>query len=121
MAKNNNLTDFLTDVADAIRTKKGTSALIDPQNFSDEIASIETGGIEGYNVESVDNGDGTQTLVITGEDEIVTGINLQTYKFQDLANVENNGGIIATDQEYEDAEVYLQTLYGLILNGGANE
>lgn len=42
MAKNNNLTDFLTDIADAIREKKGTSALIDPQDFSDEIASIET-------------------------------------------------------------------------------
>lgn len=42
MAKNNNLTDFLTDVATAIRTKKGTSALINPQDFSSEIASIET-------------------------------------------------------------------------------
>ena len=120
MAKNNNLTDFLTDVANAIRTKKGTSALIDPQDFSDEIASIQ-GGIEGYNVESVDNGDGTQTLVITGEDDIVTGINLQTYKFQDLANVENYGGIIASNEEYEAAEEYLQPLYNLILNGGSNE
>ena len=44
MSKQNNLTDFLTDVADAIRTKKGTQALIDPQDFSDEIASIQTGG-----------------------------------------------------------------------------
>jgi hypothetical protein len=44
MAKNDNLTDFLTDVADAIRTKKGTTALINPQNFSSEIASIESGG-----------------------------------------------------------------------------
>lgn len=44
MAKNNNLTDFLTDVADAIRTKKGTSGLIDPQDFSSEIASIPSGG-----------------------------------------------------------------------------
>lgn len=41
MAKNNNLTDFLTDVATAIRTKKGTSTLINPQDFSSEIASIE--------------------------------------------------------------------------------
>ena len=40
MAKNNNLTDFLTDVADAIRAKQGTSAKINPQNFSSEIASI---------------------------------------------------------------------------------
>ena len=44
MAKNNNLTDFLTDVANAIRSKKGTTDLINPQDFSAEIASIETGG-----------------------------------------------------------------------------
>ena len=44
MAKNNNLTDFLTDVADAIRTKKGTTTKINPQDFSSEIASIPTGG-----------------------------------------------------------------------------
>lgn len=44
MAKNNNLTDFLTDVANAIREKKGTNDPINPQNFSDEIASIEGGG-----------------------------------------------------------------------------
>ena len=44
MAKNNNLTDFLTDVADAIRMKKGTTAKINPQDFSSEIASIPTGG-----------------------------------------------------------------------------
>ncbi len=44
MAKNNNLTDFLTGVADAIRTKKGTTELINPQNFENEILSIETGG-----------------------------------------------------------------------------
>lgn len=42
MAKNNNLTDFLTGVANAIRTKKGTTALINPQNFESEIASITT-------------------------------------------------------------------------------
>ncbi len=43
MAKNNNLTDFLTDIANTIRTKKGTSLAINPQNFSSEIESIETG------------------------------------------------------------------------------
>lgn len=52
MAKNNNLTDFLTDVADAIRTKKGTTGTINPQNFSSEIASISTG---------VDTSDATAT------------------------------------------------------------
>ena len=44
MAKNDNLTDFLADVANAIREKKGTTDLINPQDFSAEIASIETGG-----------------------------------------------------------------------------
>jgi hypothetical protein len=44
MAKNDNLKDFLTDIADTIRAKKGTSEPINPQDFSAEIASIETGG-----------------------------------------------------------------------------
>lgn len=48
MAKNDNLTDFLTDVADAIREKKGTSELINPQDFASEIASIESGGGNGW-------------------------------------------------------------------------
>lgn len=43
MSKQNNLTDFLTGVANAIRAKKGTTALINPQNFESEIASITTG------------------------------------------------------------------------------
>lgn len=46
MAKTNNLTDFLTDLANAIRTKKGTSGTINPQDFSSEIASIPTGSVE---------------------------------------------------------------------------
>lgn len=42
MAKNNNLTDFLTDVANSIRKKTGGSAKINPQNFSSAIESIKT-------------------------------------------------------------------------------
>lgn len=44
MGKENNLYDFLVDVADAIREKKGTTSLINPQNFSEEILGIEGGG-----------------------------------------------------------------------------
>lgn len=44
MAKSDNLTDFLTDVAEAIRAKKGTTGKINPQDFASEIASIESGG-----------------------------------------------------------------------------
>lgn len=55
MAKNDNLKDFLTDVADAIREKKGTTDAINPQDFSSEIASIQSGGRDwseiGYDAE----------------------------------------------------------------------
>lgn len=44
MSKSDNLKDFLTDVADAIREKKGTTDKINPQDFSEEIRSIEGGG-----------------------------------------------------------------------------
>ena len=44
MSKNNNLKDFLVDVADAIRSKTGEAGLINPQDFSSRIASIQTGG-----------------------------------------------------------------------------
>ncbi len=44
MATTNNLTEFLTSVADAIRARKSTSAPINPQNFASEIASISGGG-----------------------------------------------------------------------------
>lgn len=54
MAKTDNLTDFMTDVANAIREKKGTTDLINPQDFSAEIASIESG--EGYNVDDIASG-----------------------------------------------------------------
>ena len=45
MSKANNLTDFLTDLANTIRTKKGTSGLIDPQDFSSEIDGIADNAI----------------------------------------------------------------------------
>ena len=44
MSKENNLTDFLTDLANAIRNKKGITGNINPQNFASEIASIEASG-----------------------------------------------------------------------------
>ena len=57
MAKNNNLTDFLTDIANTIRTKKGTTGAINPQNFSSEIESIETGITPTGTIEITSNGE----------------------------------------------------------------
>lgn len=48
MAKNNNISDLLKSVADAIRANKGTMDLINPQNFDAEIASIPSGGCNKY-------------------------------------------------------------------------
>ena len=47
MAKNNNLTDFLTDIANAIREKEGSSELINPQDFSNRILALQNGGGSG--------------------------------------------------------------------------
>lgn len=44
MSKENNLKDFCTDIADAIREKKGTTDLINPQDFADEIRNLPSGG-----------------------------------------------------------------------------
>lgn len=44
MARTDTLGNFLTDVAEAIRTKKGTTNTIQASNFDTEIASIEGGG-----------------------------------------------------------------------------
>lgn len=56
MAKNNNLSDFLTDIANSIRTKKGTTGTINAQNFSSEIASIETGITPTGSIDITSNG-----------------------------------------------------------------
>lgn len=61
MAKTDNLTDFLTGVAGAIRTKKGTTALINPQDFESEIGSIDTAKPEQTKTLTVTE-NGTQTV-----------------------------------------------------------
>lgn len=44
MARIDNLTHFLTDIADAIRTKGGTSATIQASSFDTAIANLPSGG-----------------------------------------------------------------------------
>lgn len=46
MARTNNLTNFLTDVASAIKTKTGDSSLIPASQFDTRIANITTGHLD---------------------------------------------------------------------------
>lgn len=46
MARTNNLTNFLTDVATAIKTKTGDSTLIPASQFDTKIANISTGHLD---------------------------------------------------------------------------
>lgn len=48
MSKSDNLKDFVTDIADSLRTKKGTTAKINPQDFSTEIINLPVGGNEKF-------------------------------------------------------------------------
>lgn len=43
MARTNSLTNFLKDVADAIRSKTGSTAEIQAEDFDTEIENIQTG------------------------------------------------------------------------------
>lgn len=43
--------------------------------------------------------------------------NIDLYKFFDLENITENGGTLATDEEYVDAEIALQKLYKVIMEG----
>lgn len=56
------LPNFLTDVANAIRTKKGTTAQIQPVNYDTEIASIVTGLHYSNLFSSIDWGTSNTTL-----------------------------------------------------------
>ena len=76
MAKTDNLTDFLTGVAGAIRTKKGTTALINPQDFESEIGSIDTAKPEQTKTLTVTE-NGTQT-VKPDTGKVLSGVTVTT-------------------------------------------
>ena len=104
MAKNDNLKDFLTDVADAIREKKGTTDLINPQSFSDEIRAFDIGG----------GGNTPSRPKWTGHAD-VDGLRAIGWTDEDIAYYQENG----VNWNEEDDQYHLVTddnkaLYGVL-------
>ncbi len=81
MARTNNLTNFLTDVADSIREKTGKSELIACEDFDTEIESISGGGEPNLQDKSVTITENTTTTITAdsgydglGEVEVITNV-----------------------------------------------
>lgn len=95
MGKDNNLNDFLTDLADAIREKKGTTEPINAQNFADEIRGISTSMWTGHA-----DADGLRAI---GWDD------------EDIAYFQKHGvNWMAEDDEYHKVPEDNKALYGVI-------
>ena len=106
MDKTNNLQYFLTDIADAIREKKGTTDLINAQSFADEIKNLPQsgGGTEGgiqyeYIVIEKPYNEVTFLIILTADilkdtyyDKVIlpAGIYIATYG---VPHIQNNSSI----------------------------
>lgn len=80
MARTDNLKVFLTDVADAIRTKKGTTELIPANTFDTEIESI-SGGKEEQSKSVTITQNGTQTIT-PDENKTLSSVEITTNVLQ---------------------------------------
>jgi hypothetical protein len=89
-----NIVELLTDVADAIREKKGSTEPINAQNFADEIRSIEGGG-GGVPSEVKDsNGSGIQNITSLSFDDSVVAIAEYAYsRCRNLKEIVFNEGL----------------------------
>lgn len=114
MAKDNNLKDFLTDVADAIREKEGSTGLINPQEFSAKIRAIETGG-------GGESGGGGGVLAGAVNFRDYDGTILHSFSkdeflaLEALPELPTQAGLVCQEWNWslEDAQAYVQE-YGML-------
>lgn len=81
------LTQLFTNIANAIRTKKGTSSTIIAENFPQEISSIVTPNLQSKSVNITQNGTTTVTpdSGYNGLDEVAINVNSE-YNIKTIAN-----------------------------------
>lgn len=123
MARTNNLNNYLTDIADAIREKKETTELINAGEFDNEIRSIETGIIPTETIDITENGSYDVINYANANVEVPT-------KTLTTKSITSNGLYKATDDGFDGySEVNVETSgvdindyfdTSKISNGGSN-
>lgn len=101
MARINNLTNFLTDVASAIKTKKGSETSIPAANFDTEILSLPSGGTYQTKSININNNGNYNLLPDTGYDamsEVTISVAISP-NLQDLTLTQN--GTYSAGQGYD--------------------
>ena len=119
MSKTDNLSDFLTDIADALRAKKGTTEKIDAQNFSSEIESLSstngesTSGkykikIVDYNGTILDSADSNENDTYTLPTTLPSHDGLTFQEWSSPVEITNNQ-IVISDSDVIIGAVYTTT------------
>lgn len=92
MARTNNLTNFLTDVATAIKTKKGDNTPIPASNFDTEITNLPSGGGNNANIDGTKYITGTRVsstlTTIPAIDISSLSVNSMSYMFAECQELE---------------------------------
>lgn len=118
MAKTDNLIHYLSDVADAIREKEGSTDPINAQDFSERIRAITTKSTEDVQYYKIVNGDEFVTDLSATFDELI-GVFLDKFKIISIRSI-LFGQIISdivsrTGSSDINDEATKQTFSGLII------
>lgn len=119
MGKENNLGDFLKDMADSIRERMGSSELINPQDFSERIRQIPSGLIPPIELKLGTNDTNSMLAELLStfsvEGETVTGIQSYIYEGNTYLN-------LYTDTHWQSSDCYkLDAQNGLYLFSSLSE
>ena len=113
MAKNNNLTDFLTGVADAIRRKRGTTGKINPQNFEEEISGIPTRKPEEEQTVTPFFPGGENQVILPSHGKVISKVIIKKPSALEPSNIRAHvmiGGVVGTLQEKKPEQIKSVTI-----------